>query len=100
MYVDGTFVFIKKGYVEQILGHLNSFYKNIQFTYKFENQSKLPLLDVLVIRGGTKIETIIYRKGTSIDISLNWSSFAPVAWKRGTLKTLFNRAYTVYWYDH
>ena len=37
----------------------------------------------------------MYRKSTNNDIYLNWGSFAPITWKGGTLKTLFNRAYIV-----
>ena len=87
-YVDDTFAFIKKGYVGHVLVRLNSFHKNIQFTYELENQNKLPFLDVLLIRRGNKIETTVYRKSTNNDIYLNWGSFAPVTLKRGTLKTL------------
>ena len=94
-YVDDTFAFVKKGCVEHVLARLNSFYKNIQFTYEFENQTKLPFPDILLIRRETKIEATVYRNSTNNDIYLNWGSFAPVAWKRGTLKTLFNRAYIV-----
>ena len=94
-YEDDTFLFIKKGYVEHVLARLNSFHKNIQFTYELENQNKLPFLDVLLIRRGNKIETTVYRKSTNNDIYLNWGPFRPVTWKRGTLKTLFNRAYIV-----
>ena len=94
-YVDDTFVFIKKGSVEHVLARLNSFHKNIQFTYELENQNKLPFLDVLLIRRGNKIETTVYRKSTNNDIYLSWDSFTPVTWKRGTLKMLFNRAYIV-----
>ena len=74
---------------------MNSFHKNIQFTYELENQNKLPFLDVLLIPRGYTIETTVYRKSTENEIYLNWGSFAPVTWKRGTLKTLFNRGYIV-----
>ena len=94
-YVDDTFVFIKKGCVEHVLARLKSFHKNFQFTYELENQNKLPFLDVLLIRKGNKIETTVCRKSTNNDICLNWGSFAPLTWKRGTLKTRFNRAYIV-----
>ena len=94
-YVNGAFVFIKKGYVEHVLARLSFSQKNIQFTYELENQNKLPILDVLLIRRGNKIETTVYRKSTNNDIYLNACSFAPVTWKRGTLKTLYNRAYIV-----
>ena len=70
-YVDNAFVFIKKGYVEHVLARLNSFHKNIQFTYELENQNKLPFLDVLLIRRGNKIETTVYRKSANSDIYLN-----------------------------
>ena len=99
-YVDDTFLFIKKGYVEHVLARLNSFHKNIQFTYELENQNKLPFLDVLLIQRGNKIETTVYIKSTNSDIYLNWGSFAPVTWKRGTLQMLFNRAYIVFSTDY
>ena len=71
-YVGDTFVFVKKGCVEHVLARLNSFHKNIQLTYELENQNKLPFLDILLIRRGTKIETTVYRKSTNNDIYLNW----------------------------
>ena len=81
-YVDDTFVFTKKGYVEHILAHLNSFHKNVQFTYELENQNKLPFLVVLLIQRGDEIETTVYRKSTNNDIYLSWGSFAQITWKK------------------
>ena len=92
-HVDDTSVFVKKVCVEHVLARLNSFHKNIHFTYELENQNKLPFLYILLIRRGTNIEMTVYRKGTNSAIYLNWNSFSQVTWKRGTLKTLFNRAY-------
>ena len=37
----------------------------------------------------------MYRKNTNTDIYLNWLSHAPNTWKRGTLKVLINRTYTL-----
>ena len=71
-FVDDTFVFVKKGCVEHVLTRLNSFHKNIQFAYELENENKLPFVDILLIRRGTKIETTVYRKSTNNDIYLNW----------------------------
>ena len=70
-YADDTFVFIKKVCEEHVLALLNSFHKNIQFTYELENQNKLPFLDVLLIRRRNKIETNVYRKSTNNGIYLN-----------------------------
>ena len=65
------------------------------FTYEKENQGKLPFLDDLLIRDNFRIMTTIYRKSTSNDIYMNWNAFGPATWKRGTLKTLVERAYLV-----
>ena len=71
-FVDDTFVFVKKGCVEHVLTRLNSFHKSIQFAYELENENKLPFVDILLIRRGTKFETTVYRKSTNNDIYLNW----------------------------
>ena len=60
-----------------------------------EKDCKLPFLDVLLIKKGNNIVTTVYRKATTSDIYLNWKSFAPSSWKRGTLKTLVDRAYLI-----
>ena len=73
----------------------NSFHLNISFTYEKENNNQLPFLDVLFIRNGTHLDTVVYRKDTHNDLYLHWDAFAPVSWKRGTLTTLVNRAYLV-----
>ena len=68
---------------------------NIKFTYELEHEGKLPFLDVLLCRKGKKIYTTVYRKATNNDVYLNWNAFAPISWKRSTLKTLTERAYLI-----
>ena len=46
------------------------------------------------MRCNGKLDTV-FRKGTNNDIYIHWRSFAPMAWKKGTLRTLIRRAYTV-----
>ena len=93
-YVDDTY--IKTYLIDYVLKMLNGFHRNIQFTYEVETDSKISFLDVLVIRDSSNnINTTVYRKSTNNDIYLNWESFAPDKWKRGTLKTLTKRAYDV-----
>ena len=94
-YVDDTICFIKIGSVNNILSVLNSFDMNIEFTYETENEGKLPFLDVILIRKGNDITTTVYRKATNNDVYLDWNAFAPNTWKRGTLKTLIERAYLI-----
>ena len=52
-------------------------------------------LDVLFIRNETHLDTTVYWKDTHNDLYLHWDAFAPVSWKRRTLRTLVNRAYLV-----
>ena len=66
-FVDDTFAYVKIGSVEYVLSVLNSFHKNIKFTYKEEQNNTLPFLDVLFIRDGEKLNTTVYRKDTYND---------------------------------
>ena len=74
---------------------LNSFHKNIQFTYEVESNAKLPFLDMLLMRNHNDITTTVYRKDSNSDVYLHWDSFTPITWKRGTLKALVERAYLI-----
>ena len=94
-YVDDTLSFVKLGTISYIITKLNSFDNNIQFTFKEEDKGTLPFLDVLIRRKSNSILTTVFRKHTNNDIYLNWNAFAPDTWKRGTLKTLVERAYIV-----
>ena len=94
-YLDDTITFVKTGTVDHILSVLNNFHPNIQFTYETEYNFKLGFLDVMLCRDGENIVTTVYRKVTNADVYLNWNSFAPHSWKRGTLKTLTQRAYMI-----
>ena len=68
---------------------LNSFNPSIEFSYETEVNSKL------LLREGQNIITTVYRKVTNSDIYLNWDSFCPHRWKRGTLKSLVQRAHLI-----
>ena len=94
-YVDGTNFFIKEDSIEHVLSVLNGFHPFIQFTHETEPNNRLSFLDVLIIRNGQSIETCVYRKPTNTDIYIHWNSFAPIQWKRSTLKTLVYRAHLI-----
>ncbi len=55
----------------------------------------LSFLDVLLIRTPNGFDTAVYRKETNTDVYLHWDSFAPTTWKKGTLKGLVSRAFTI-----
>ena len=55
-------LYVKTGSGEYVPSVLNSFYKNIKFTYEEEQNNALQLLDVLFIRDGENLNTTVYRK--------------------------------------
>ena len=56
----------------------------------------ISFLDVMLCRDGENTVTTVYRKVTNADVYLDWISFAPHSWKRGTLKTLSQCAYMIF----
>ena len=87
-YVDDTNTYVKTDAIDYVLSILNSFHRNISFTYNQEINGKISFLDILILRNGNTFETTVHRKSSLNDIYLHWESFAPNAWKRGTLRTL------------
>ena len=52
-------------------------------------------LDVLLIKNANKVDTTVYRKPTNTDAYFNWNTHAPTTWKRGTLRAILSRTYTI-----
>ena len=63
---------IEEESIENVSSKLNGYHNIIEFTFKIENDGKLPLLDVLVIRKDYEVETTVYCKSTNSDIYLHW----------------------------
>jgi hypothetical protein len=55
-----------------------------------------PLLDVLVIKEGTIMNTKVYRKPTHTGRFLNFQSNRPPHAKRGIVQSLYHRANVIY----
>ena len=64
-YVKDTIATIKLTSVDHVLIILNTFNKNIKFTYELEINKKISFLNVLLIRKNGTSETTIYRKSTN-----------------------------------
>ena len=94
-YVDDTIATGKLTSIDHVLMILNTFHKNIKFTYELEINKKISFLDVLLIRKNDTLETTIYRKSTNNGVYLHWDSFAPKNWKRSTLRSILTRAYKI-----
>ena len=95
-YVYDTIAVIKLSSIEHILSILNSFHQNIEFTNELEQSGKITFLDVMLIRTNDSLKTTIYRKSTHNGVYLQWNSFAPRAWNRGTLQAILIRAYKIW----
>ena len=93
--LDDTISYIKEEYIEHVLSKLNGYHDDIEFTYEIENDDELPFLDVPVICKDYEVETTVYHRSTNRDIYLQWQSFSPTTWKRGTLQILVSRAFKV-----
>ena len=59
-YVGDTICFVKLGTTEFIIYVLNSFDKNIQFTFAEENDETIPFLDILISGKRNDITTTVY----------------------------------------
>ena len=94
-YVDETICFVKIGSIEYIRSLLNSFHRNIQFTYLVESNAKLPFLGMLLMRNHNGITATVCRKDSNSDVYFHQDSFTLITRKRGTLKTLVERVYLI-----
>ena len=52
------------------------------------------------MKSNGKLKTKVLCKETNNGIYLHWRSFAPILWKKGILKTLIRRAYTICFNDN
>jgi hypothetical protein len=79
-YVDDTFVVWPHGLdrLQNFFNHLNSLRTSIHFTMEIKSDSKLPFLDVLVIRKGLTLTTKVYRKPTHTGHYLNFKLNHPL----------------------
>lgn len=92
-FVDDVFAIIKKSQVEDLMRILNDAkYQSIKFTYKTENDGKLPFLDLLLTRqtDGT-IDFGVYRKPTSTDRCITNESHCPASHKMAALHSMIHR---------
>jgi hypothetical protein len=95
-YVDDTFVVLKnKECSTKVFDYLNTLHPQIQFTKEEENNSRLPFLDVLVIRKEDELATKIYRKPTFTGVYLKWTSLTSIKYKLGLIYCLLDRAWKI-----
>lgn len=74
---------------------LNSFHRNVNFTFEEEKDGKIPFLDALLVRKNKFLLTTVYWKGSYINLFLNWNLFGLKPWIYGTLITIVTRAFEI-----
>ena len=95
-YVDDTFSIVKKGDVDELLGHLNSIRPSIKFTMELEKDGSIPFLDTRVTRQVEgKLDVTVYRKPTHTDRYLHFGSHHPTHVKKGLVRCLYDRARSI-----
>ena len=86
-YVDDTHVYIKPDKVDYVLKKLNTYHKQIQFTYELQKDQRISFLDVSIRRITIRNrETIVIRKETNTNVYMNWKSYTRMQWKIGKSK--------------
>ena len=76
---------------EIIHSHINKVYPNLKFTPTFEHDNSIRFLDLLIIRHTTQIEIDIFRKSTTTDTTINYTSNHPTKHKMAAYCYLINR---------
>ena len=95
-YVDDIFCMVKsEKNAEIFLNFLNKQHNNLKFTMETEVEMKLPFLDVLIQKDGSKLTTKVYRKNTDTGLLTSFKSFVSLNYKLGLIKTLIDRVYRI-----
>jgi len=76
---------------ETIHQHINKTHPNLQFTHSHEHKNCRSFLDLLLIRQPDKIEIDIYRKPTTTDKTINYTSNQPNEHKMAAYRYMTNR---------
>ena len=91
-YIDDTILSVDKNHVDTILDIFNSYHEKLKFTYEIEIKNSISFLDTLLINQNNKITTNWYKKPTSSDRFINFTSKHPIQQKRAMVYNLVDRS--------
>jgi len=92
-YVDDILCLVPENFdVNDYLNFLNNIYPSLKFTVEFENDNKIPFLDILIHNCKTEIKFSVYRKPTNSESYLHFYSFNALDIKLSLAQGLFLRA--------
>ena len=78
-----------------LLGKINSVHRQIQFTCEEEQNGKIPFLDTLIIKCGTRLRFTVYRKPTNKNDFIHFFSAHSKRTKTGVVLGFFLRAFRI-----
>ena len=94
-YVDDTFVlFNDRSHIEQFVVYLNTWHKNLKFTYEIENNLMISFIGISVLKTYTGFMSSIHYKQTHTGLYTNICSNLPDTCKKGTFTGLLLRIYS------
>ena len=96
-FVDDTFTIIESSQKNELLEHVNSIDKHIQFTAEHQrSDGAMPFLDILITpRKDGSLSTSVFRKPTHIDLYLQWDSHHPLTSKYIVIDAVQHRAQAI-----
>ena len=98
-YVDDIFSFLPESMSESfndLLQSLNNLVPSINFKYEFEENGKLPFLDVLLIKDNFgKLSFNVYRKKTHCNLYIHYFSNHHHSTTSPVISSVFLRAYRI-----
>ena len=95
-YVDDIFcLFSYENEYQEFFDFINSQHPNIRFTFEKEHEGTLPFLDVFIRSMSNNFDTTTYYKKTYTGLLTSFSSFTPLRYKIGLIRTLIDRAYKI-----
>ena len=92
-YYDDAMCILKRSDVDNVTEHLNSIHPAIEFTFEYEQDNKIAMLDTLIHKNQDGcLSFSVYRKSTHTDQYLHFESHHPLEHKLGVIRTLKHRA--------
>jgi sugar diacid utilization regulator len=85
----------KKISSEAIKDHINNIHPAVKFTLTHEHNNRINFLDLTIIRHPSKTEINIYRKPTTTDTTINYTSNHPTEHKMAAYRYMVNRMLTL-----
>ena len=80
---------------DHFFSNLNNLHASIKFKYEWEEDNKLPFLDVLINKDYHDVKLSVYRKRTHSNAYIHYFSCHDITVKKSVISTLFLRAYRI-----